>query len=176
MTTTKAKRQDYFPNYMSWRITQAPNPDDFTTDKIFTPIPRSQVLSGNRAIVMELLKLEVVISNLALNADNEFVYWSLATGGVPTDPDSIQKGSTFAFGRKEMCMLTSGSSIDTQPYVYNMQSQDGFGLLLATDAFHCSVNSNTTGANLIFDFRLFYRFVQIPVTEYIGIVQSQQTS
>ena len=170
-----SKRQDFFPNYMSWRVTES-GADTFTTDKIFTPIPRSQVLIGNKATVMELLWWEVSVPNIQLDAAGEFIICNISTGGVPTDVLGINEGNTVTYKYVELALLTSGAALIEQPFRYDMQSKDGYGMLLATDAFHSSVTSTNTGIALIFDFRLYYRFVQIPVTEYIGIVQSQQTS
>jgi hypothetical protein len=175
MALTKAKRQDLFPNYMSWAITQT-GADQYTTDKIFTPIPRNQVLTGNRAIVMELLWLDVVINNLSLNAADEDITVGIQTGATPVAAASIDSGNMLAMIKIEFSEHTTGAAITIQPLRYMMQSTDGYGQLLATDAFHAWIDGNNTGVTLQGKFRLYYRFVQIPVIEFIGIVQSQQTS
>lgn len=169
------RRNDYFPNYMSWSITQTGN-DDFTTDKIFTPIPRSQQMTGNKAIVMELLWMEVDFHNMKLNAADEELFSAISTGGVPTKIPTINEGNCISYLSRELCFTTSGAAMAVKPAIHNMQTNDGYGVLLGTDAFHASVDSLNTGIANQFHFRLYYRFVQIPITEFIGLVQSQQTS
>jgi len=64
-----------------------------------------------------------------------------------------------------------------QPFVYNFQTKGlGFGYLLAAENFNFSVaffNVNQLADHNI-NFKLFYRFVDIPLNEFIGIVQSTQ--
>ena len=175
MSRYKSNRQDYFPNYMSWKITESAA-DTYTTDKIFTPIPRSQVMTGNKAVVMELLWLEITCPNITFNAGEEFITCGIQTGGVPIAAQSIDEGNVIGYLFRELSILTEGGSTHDFPMIYDFQSKDGFGMLLGTDAFHAWVFSGGTGVALAVSFRLYYRFVQVPVTEYIGIVQSQQTS
>ena len=173
----RTTRQDNFPNYMSW-VVELSAADVFTTDKIFTPIPRNQVISGNKAVVMELLWLDVVIPNILLNAAAEFYEYGIVTGSVPTSAQWIGNGSVICASHVELHGLTTGLSMEFAPQGsrYDFQSKDGHGILLATDAFHAWGNGGATTVALTFNMRLYYRFVQIPVTEYIGIVQSQQSA
>ncbi len=169
----KAGRTDFYPNYMSWEIVQT-GADVFTTEKIFAPIPRGQVVSGNRATVMELLWLDCESNNLALNALNEQIIFGLTTGSPPTARTEISSGSTICILEHKMQILTTGGSVIKQPIRHNFQTNDGYGHLLATDSFNAYIDSSNTGITLQGHFRLVFRFVSIPVTEYIGIVQSQQ--
>jgi hypothetical protein len=175
----KGKRQDFYPNYMSWSLTQGGN-DAFVTDKIFTPIPRNQVVTGNKATVMELLWFEIVCHNLTLNNGGEYIVAALSTGPVPTAATlpELDNGNCLCYVRTEIHLLTSGASVHVQPgnQRYYFQSSDGYGVLLASDTFHASLDSFNTGVANHAHLRLYYRFVQVPVSEYIGIVQSQQSS
>jgi len=176
--TSKPTRSDYFPNYMSWKITQTAA-DAYTTDKIYTPIPRNQIITGNKAIVMELLWLECDPHNMHFNNELEEVFWALTTGSpdISMNPTGfISNGGCIAYGSACMHMLTSGASISRKPYITNLQSADGHGILLATDSFNVLVDTLNSGYTNIFYFRLYYRFVQINTMEFIGLIQSQQTS
>lgn len=67
--------------------------------------------------------------------------------------------------------------MQTSPFRYDFQSKDGFGFLLPSDAFHMSsqiIGPAVSGPTLV-NWRLFYRFVQIPIEEFVGLVQSFQT-
>jgi len=174
------RRQDFFPNYMSWRLVLTAN-DTFTTDKIFTPIPRNQAIKGNRAVVMELLWLDVDVHNLKLLAADDEIFWGISTGNVPTKLITLDAGNCLAYGSIECLAKQAGSegfgiSSLTKPQRYDMQTKDGYGLLLASDAFNFYADSLNTGEKIEYNCRLYYRFVQIPVTEFIGLVQSQQSN
>jgi len=176
MSTFKSIRQDFFPNYISWTLTE-PSADAFVTQRINTPIPRNQVVTGNKAVVMELLWVEIDIHNLQFNAASETTFFSLSTGMAPTvTTNDLSDGNCLAYLSMEMDLLTTGAALHTMPQRYDFQSQDGFGLLLAADAFHCSLLSTSTGVALQAHCRLYYRFVHIPIFEYVGLVQSQQSS
>lgn len=175
-------RQDFFPNYMSWELKQ-PSNDTFVTDKIFTPIPRNQQIKGNKAIVMELLFLDVDYHNLKLDAGDEEVFYALSLGAPPITLSAayLSRGNTICAGAIECIEKSAGASgigmtHVIKPVRYNFQTTDGYGFLLATDAFNAVVDSSNTGIQNTVFFRLYYRFVQIPVTEFIGLVQSQQGS
>ncbi len=170
----KAGRQDFYPNFMSFSMDQG-GADTFVTVKINTPIPRITI-QGSRATVMELLWIDMECKNLLLNAVSEAVTFGMTTGTPRTDRSDISEGSTIFNLTVRMQMLTTGAGITVEPWRYNFQTQDGFGYLLATDSFNAYLESNATGVALVGAFRLFYRFVQIPVQEYIGIVQSQQAA
>ncbi len=172
--SVRSGRQDFYPNFMGFALTQTGG-DTFTTVSINTPIPRVAI-NGNRATVMELLWCDVESQNLILNAAVESITFGLTTGAPPSDRSVISEGNAIFNLTATFHEHTTGASILVQPLRYNFQSQDGFGFLLATDSFNAFIDSNATGVALAGNFRLYYRFVQIPVTEYIGIVQSQQQS
>lgn len=49
----------------------------------------------------------------------------------------------------------------------------GHGYLVATDSIFARLSSTLTGLTNTADVRLLYRFKEVPLAEYIGIVQSQ---
>jgi len=64
-----------------------------------------------------------------------------------------------------------------QPWAYNFQSTDGYGYLLAADSFNVSFFpfAGPPGPfTQLAAWKLFYRFVDIPLSEFVGIVQSTQ--
>ncbi len=171
-------RQDKFPNYMSWTIDEI-NPQVFETIVINTPIPRNQIIRGNKATILELLWLVGDVHNIVFSIANEFVEWGIKTGATPTSAAEgrIGNGNVIAHKKQSLHIVASGGGIVESDIIFDFQSKDGFGMLLATDSFHAWMFNGQTGIEkLTGDFRLYYRFVQVPVTEYIGIVQSQQSS
>ncbi len=64
-----------------------------------------------------------------------------------------------------------------EPWRYNMQSVDGYGYLLASDSFNTTMlmtNGPAAPRTNIVTWKMFYRFVDIPLSEFVGIVQSTQ--
>jgi len=59
---------------------------------------------------------------------------------------------------------------------YDFQSADAFGYLLASDSFNMTLNSINTLTFHEVAWKLFYRFVDIPLSEFVGLVQSTQQS
>lgn len=63
------------------------------------------------------------------------------------------------------------------PFRYQFQTVDGFGYLLASDSFRINMlTENLTPSLVEVDWKLYYRFVDIPLAEFIGIVQSTQAT
>lgn len=67
---------------------------------------------------------------------------------------------------------------DGRQHRWEFQTTDGFGYLLASDSFRIALDTGLlAGAErMVVDIKLYYRFVDIPLSEFIGIVQSVQAS
>ncbi len=155
-------------------ITNMSGNDVFTTERVKTPMNRLQMMGRNNARVMELLWADWEI-NGNLNAGNEAIFVEFSIGIAPTAQLGMADPSVFIRYRLEINILgRSVSGLYTTPYRYNFQSSDGFGYLLATDAFNVGIGSENTGNTSAIAWKLFYRFVDVPMSEFVGIVQSQQ--
>jgi hypothetical protein len=61
-----------------------------------------------------------------------------------------------------------------EPFCLDLTDNAGHGILIATDSIYGQVNSaNTATTNTVY-FKLLYRFKEVNLIEYVGIVQSQQ--
>ncbi len=173
------KRVDVFPNFLTGTLTQSAA-DAFTTVLVNTPIPRIQTTrSGQRATVMELLWVEVLFSNIKLEAANTALAIVFTIGTTPVAVLPFNNPRVFTEIRLDGHVLTAGASgigtmFTRQPWVYNMQSMDGHGYLLAAESFHVSLFSATTAQANVAEWRMYYRFIDIPLSEFIGLVQSTQ--
>lgn len=171
---------DLYPNFLSWSLATSAA-DTVTTSTIFTPIPRLQT-RGNKAIVMELLELLVLVWQtprtvlVSFDAQFDAWYYALGTGKAPTAMPALSDGSVFSNGGRGCNFVTSGLAIQEFPYRYSLVNNDGRGYLLGTDSFYCLVDTNSIGATCTFDFKLMYRFVEVDLAEYVGLVQSQTQS
>lgn len=171
---------DIYPQTMSWNVTQA-SADAFVTQLIQTPISRLPK-KGNLITVMELLYMDVVITNTNaqtptyVDATSDNFQWGIVTGAAPSSFPYFSQPSMLAYKALTHLLTTSGTFQFQYPQRYEFEDGSGRGILLATDAFTFVADTNGTGVVNRFDCKLLYRFVDVSVEEYVGIVQSQQTS
>jgi len=179
---------DEFPNYMSGSA-EVPGSAEptVTTSKqqIFTPLPRLKV-HGNLATVLELLYLDVQVTGVVFNnIDDQWVF-NMRLGAEISGDIIPDWADTRVFVNMQRTIIGSSAiketirffAEDTMPYRWQFQTEDGYGYLLAADSFR--ITAQTRGlplnAKARFNWKLYYRFVEIPLAEFIGIIQSTQTT
>jgi hypothetical protein len=163
---------DLYPNFMSGRVTLSAA-NTYTTVTVNTPIPRLKTTQG-RATVMELLWCDFYIDTIDLIGNGDAVQFQMSIGSVPTGVLFTNDTRTVFNAAWEVGFVTSGMSYYQRHHRWDFQSQDGYGYLLAADSFHMSGASAGQAAANVFDWKLYYRFVDIPLSEFVGIVQSTQ--
>lgn len=91
------------------------------------------------------------------------MFQTVRTGGFPN-----------VFGPNDTGMVM----LPTMPLRYDWQTRDGRGFLLPSDKFNISIKGEFLSGSIIFsvNWRLWYRFVEIPIAEFVGIVQSFQAT
>jgi len=172
-------RTDVFPNFLTGSVAHI-NAETFASVQVNTPIPRIQTTrSGQKATVMELLWIEVLFPQIEISSALANLTIQFIIGIVPTIILAFNNPRVFAEVRLDTHLATEGTSgkamgITTQPFIYNMQSMDGHGFLLAAESFHVSLFSNVAGLLNKGEWRMYYRFIDIPLSEFIGLVQSTQ--
>jgi len=98
-------------------------------------------------------------------------------GNMTRDPRTIYYQSLSVQPTED-----AGSVVTAPVYRYNGASQgmmdytdgDGNGILIGVDTLYLYVFSQETGGSDDFCVRILYRFRQVALSEYLGIVQSQQ--
>jgi len=120
----------------------------------------------------------VQATNIDLAAVGDTLQFSMTIGSVQTTIINISDARVVVLMELEVGGTgTPQSLIATQfPWRHNFTTTDGFGYLMAADTFRISGNSNGMGAAVTYAWKLFYRFVEVPISEFIGIVQSTQQS
>ena len=192
-SSTSIRSKDEFPNFIVGHTDVLPAlGDTFHTQRFATPLPRLKTI-GNRATVLELLWVEFFFDDLPAlfnvlgNIDPVSVRWQLSMGQAPSD-STIPFGDARVIAQMEFSQFFQedigispnvlfGMTTSTQPFIYNFQTRgQGFGYLLAAENFNfTTVYFNTPGlADHDMSFKLFYRFIDIPLAEFVGIVQSTQ--
>ena len=172
---SRAKTKDDFPNFMSGFIEQDLI-NGFKDVVVNTPIPRLKTI-GNKATVMELLYMDVVHSGWSWVVFNSAAFFQMIIGTGATNILSWSDTRNIVDFRWAKSDGVSNGVIFSEfgaPFRYQFQTLDGFGYLLAADSFRVVINSQFQAGVGRVDFKLYYRFVDIPLSEFIGIVQSTQ--
>jgi len=126
--------------------------------------------------VMELLWITLMPTVTDFVASGDNLSFGIQIGSTPTtvatedDPRAIWAYIT------EFGALTSGGNLQVYPARGEMQSRDGHGYLLASDAIHISGVSTGQAAAVNYNWRIYYRFVEITIADFVGLVQSTQQS
>lgn len=113
---------------------------------------------------------------LQYDATTDSVVWQISTGVAPSAFLFFGSGNVLAQYGAANVITTSGMWNFEYPNRYNFCGPDGKGILLATDAFNFNIDSTGTGFTVRADCKMCYRFVDVSIEEYVGIVQSQQAA
>jgi hypothetical protein len=177
---------DRYPDWFEITVNQtAINTDVITSAPL--PILRTRI-EQNKAWVVELL-WTVMYSTFHHQPEvtNDSLWYVAFDTKVPLNPplptlaSMIGNPNIFTdiwFSGQEGAASPTPSSVGGWPYIaasgkHNYQSEDGYGMIIASDqlwVFCHSAGLTDVGQSKI---RFYYRLQQVPVTEFIGIVQSQ---
>lgn len=158
------------------------------------PIPRYPEKDG-KSIVMEMLNVEFVYDGNPTDFTNSVVGNSFSgyTVALTTNPNQLQTSAAlfqdprtiqYDTWRQEQTVATSvGLAFQTIPTIrdYDLTDRAGHGVLVATDnvyiqqiTFNNGAGSSTMVGSQQGVCVVLYRFKAVTLSEYVGIVQSQQ--
>lgn len=170
---------DVSPQWLSFTGTQT---SADTTTSVSQAIPVQRLPTGGRAQVMEVLK--VVFNTTALPAsasatetiDTLNVF--LSTKNFSTTATTQAEPTVFAYDSQisRSAFTAAGTYWAYVPSVRFFDCTDGagHGILIATDNIYMQISSALTGNANTANVKILYRWKNVPLQEYIGIVQSQQ--
>jgi len=170
---------DVNPQYYSGEVRMAVANTTLTFGFI-TPhskLPRQ----GNKVTVMEVLKLYLwfpteAINNAAETHQRAGITMSTkdfaAVYATSSEPTVIAK--LMWTGWSAFTALYPNTNMLTLPLVMDLTDGDGHGVLVASDYFYMQGFTLGYAAIMNLEFKILYRFKNVSLTEYIGIVQSQQ--
>jgi hypothetical protein len=166
--------RDYKPEYMTLTASAANNVSASTA----YPLPVLRNFSsgnGSRAQIVEALKVIVefpeIYAAAAVYSDLRF---HLSTKNHGTAATTLADPDTFVALGFQSYMLTSGNAISPSVLSFDFTDGMGNGILLATDNIYAQLSNVATGQTITVSAKLIYRIYSASVTEYVGIVQSQQ--
>lgn len=149
------------------------------------PIPRLPIQKG-RSLVMEILKVTFIKPLIGFVAGTStWLSLVLTTNPNAADTDTIGNGVGIGFFRDPRTIAqwsvtnvsnaapTSFQENDTVKE-FDLTDEAGHGYLVATDNLYFGVSSLNTASQNYGVCKVLYRFKDVSLEEYIGIVQSQQ--
>jgi len=170
--------RDVNPQFMNMSVTQTAN-DTYT--QVSFPIPIQRLQNTGRAQVMEVLKVffnTPLINSTAAGVTARSIAVQLTTKSF-TSGQPLSEPNLFARYEKEFTnAFTAGGtgilSNEFEPYCFDVTDGAGHGILIASDAIFMAVESTNTSAANSGRIKLLYRWKDVSIQEYVGIVQSQQ--
>ncbi len=170
---------DVNPQFYTGLITMAATDTD-EVKAYLAPVSKGIFTKAGRATVMEILAVYSELPGFPLAvagalSQTRAIYFA-TTDGIKS---SIGDPGVFAgfSSQKQSAFTALGSYAATfdNMYIWDLTDQAGHGFLLASDYFYVTVNTRSyTPAVGTFAFKVMYRYKNVSLTEYIGIVQSQQ--
>lgn len=168
---------DVSPQLLTATVTMSAA-NTLTEVSIPTPVTRIATRKG-RAMVIECLKifmdLGVKDNNYAAGGESSVITAILAvttTIGLPNASSLILALINKEY-RGAFTAAGSYSSVQVEPIVVDLTDGAGHGVLVGTDQIFLGVTTTNFAAASTGTMRLLYRFKEVSVEEYIGIVQSQ---
>ena len=164
-------------------------PDTFTSQTLALPIPRLPIQKG-RALVMEIQRVWFMFVNSGYVSNTTTnITAALTTNPGANDNNSVQNGNGLGLFQdpRTICQATrlfvalatgggAGIAFEYNDAIREVDLTDdaGHGFLVATDNLFLCCSSVGTASNSTVACRFTYRFKDVALEEYIGIVQSQQ--
>jgi hypothetical protein len=151
------------------------------TTAFITPISRLPK-SGGKATVMEVLKVYTWIAPLATGAAAETIQVYTAAFGTKdygnTTNAYADNPTLFAYHQYQLngafTAATCYKMSLKMPLTMDLTDNQGHGILVASDYIYIQVDTAGIGQTVNVYFKILYRFKNVSLTEYVGIVQSQQ--
>lgn len=161
---------DVNPQFLTATVTQTAA-DTTTTQQVNVPIQR--LPNTGRAQVLEILSVKYNHRNVGLVAASR-VNVFISTASFGTTATNYGEPRVFSCYADDIDLVTSGATTTFFPFEDDLEDSAGHGFLVATDQIFIQCNSaNTTAANIV-DVKFYYRWKNVTLAEYIGIVQGQQ--
>lgn len=173
---------DVNPQTLILKVVQSQT-DGYTQTAYPLPIPRLPLANG-KSMVLEFLTLQFDRTLTSTPTGG----WNYTTG-ITTNP-SPPSGANYAeiagrllddprvlstWNQTLVASATNtGVTIIDQGYNVDLTDSSGHGILIATDSISMFILSAATGIVNTAWCRVSYRFKEVTLAEYIGIVQSQQ--
>jgi len=159
--------KDVNPQHMSMIVTKDTTADIAWSTEVALPVQRLN--NRNRSMVMEALSIEYYCKG----AGDTTKHWimGIATTKLPgsgAPAPSLVNGAIFHM------TVRKRENMDDEPFiVYDLTDGAGHGRLIAADKIYPFAQASVTDKQDV-EIRLIYRWKNVSLTEYIGLVQATQ--
>lgn len=143
-----------------------------TTTTVQQTLPIQRLRTQGKAQVMEILKVAWFFPSSG-EIDSSISAF-LSTTSFGTTATTFSEPRVLDGRQAEALLTTSGTFKREEPVFHDLTDGAGHGILVATDSIFIQVQSAATSSAVPVRLKILYRFKDVSVEEYIGIVQSQQ--
>lgn len=172
---------DVNPQLYSGRIDQTVI-NNYNTSGFISPVAKGIFAQKGRATVIEILKIWVDFTPMELQVaaleKNMAQILFISTSDHGTTGTSLGDADTLCMFEREVtgAFTAAGTYRIDLPAIMCQDLTDGagHGILVASDYFYVQIGTRGFVATTTAFFKILYRFKNVPLVEYIGIVQSQQ--
>ena len=169
---------DVNPQFMNLNVTQS-GADTYT--QVTFPIPIQRLQNSGRAQVMEVLKVFAETSQLstvAAGAVAHKIQLQLTTKSFAAEVALSEPTCFFRYQKENINAFTAAGTgllnSEVEPNIQDFTDGAGHGILIASDNIYLGCSSTATGNSNIGNVKILYRWKDVSIQEYVGIVQSQQ--
>lgn len=195
MATTRALTGgtlDVNPQWWTLGKIRQTGPNTTVTEAILVPVNRYPQGKSGRVNVIEVLKVMWETFAYPVWSNDGSVIQAGLTAALTTrnpagaypvteDPSVIDivVKDWFTSGSAGTATQTAATVwTDEEPIIHDLTDGAGHGILIASDQIYVTLATNTMSNNAAHlaevKVKILYRYKQVSLTEYIGIVQSQQ--
>ncbi len=143
------------------------------TARVRVQMPIARRPGAKKVSVIEVLSVSIDLQGDSFaSGDVSTVMLTFRDPGTTTVP-TYSDPNVWFFYNTNVLITTSGASFVQMPWKERYDTGGGRGFLIATDSIFTQVSSNSQAAAITAHFKVLYRFVEVGLEEYIGIVQQQ---
>ena len=169
---------DVNPQFMNLQVTQSAA-DTFT--QVTFPVPIQRLQQSGRAQVMEVLKIFAEASSIQVASAvivTRSISAQLTTKSFAASVNLAEPTCFWRYQKEVSNAFSTGGSLtvasEVEPYISDMTDGAGHGVLIATDNIFLGLGSTQTSISNSVTVKILYRWKDVSIQEYVGIVQSQQ--
>lgn len=164
---------DVNPQYINAATPAQTSNNTFVQTQITVPLDRFRQ-GLNKIGAIEILKcyFYLLANGYPAAANNLQIDMFLTTISNTASPSAADT-HVVAFIRVVDQLLTSGTIRNQQPYTVDVTDGAGHGLICAVDSLFFGIQTANWAQNTQGFLKILYRYKNVGLTEYIGIVQSQ---
>lgn len=159
------KHPQILSDYVTMTAAQA-----YTEKDIILPINPGATISGKKVRVIEILKI-FIDATLDTLAEDAYLFIQFTYKSEADVLTHSEMGRALAVFYRKTHFTTSGAILTDSPMVIDLTDGAGSGVLYAGAHIYCGMDTLGQGSAGSAAIKILYRYVDVPVEEYVGIAQ-----